>query len=330
MTDTRKLNKTLATILLVVLLGFVGYALLPFVNAFFGAFILYFLFRPFYGYLRRKGWKQNLAGSFVLVTVLLVVVIPLTFASTLLINEVGNLVSQRAVIAEQIDTVLEYIPGLDSIDLSSEQLGNVTTTISNFFFNMISSITKLIISLIVLFFVLFYLLTGADNLHKKLYTYLPFRKKNAERLVDEFQKVTKATIVSTGLIAIFQGCFLGLGFLIFGLPNPLFWGFLAVLISFLPVIGVPVIWIPTGLIQIFVQHNYVAGIGILIWGSIISGADNFTRPYIQRKVGEIHPLITVIGVFMGLPVFGLLGLFIGPLLLSYMLLITKMYIEEYI
>jgi len=326
----RKLNKTLATIFLVVLLGFVAYALLPFVNAFFGAFILYFIFRPIYATFRKLGWKKTLSGLTVLLMVLLVVIIPLGIATTIVVDEVGDIVSNRAVIAEKLDIAVSYIPGFEDYSFSSEQLGNITNSISNFFLNMISGVTKTIISLIVLFFVLYFLLVSSDTLHKKLHTYIPFKKKNAEKLLAEFQNVTHATIVSTGLIAVSQGLLLGLGFLIFGIPNPLLWGFLGVLISFLPVIGVPIIWIPAGLIQIFGQHNYVAGIGILIWGTIVSTADNFVRPYIQKKVGKIHPLITIIGVFMGLPIFGLLGLFIGPLLLSYAFLVTKMYVEEYV
>jgi predicted PurR-regulated permease PerM len=320
----------LATILLIALLGFVAYALLPFVNAFFGAFIVFFLFKPLYHWFLKKGLSKRFSGFIVLFIVLLVVIVPLFFATKLVITEVSSLISNRAGLADQINTMLDSVPFLDDFNFSSQQLSRVTSWLSNFALSIISSVTNIIISLLVFFFVLYFLLVESDKFNKNLCQYIPFKKKNAERLLAEFKNVTYATIVSTGLIALFQGALLGLGFFIFGLSNPLLWGFIAMVISFLPVVGVPLIWVPAGLLQIFASQNYLAGIGILIWGALVSSIDALSRPFIQKQVGQLHPLITLIGVFMGIPIFGLLGLFIGPLLLSYVVLITKMYVEEYI
>jgi predicted PurR-regulated permease PerM len=78
------------------------------------------------------------------------------------------------------------------------------------------------------------------------------------------------------------------------------------------------------------QQNYVAGIAILAAGLFISVIDNFLRPIIQERVGELHPLISLLGIIIGVPLFGLLGIVIGPLLLSYFLLTVEMFSKEYL
>jgi predicted PurR-regulated permease PerM len=94
------------------------------------------------------------------------------------------------------------------------------------------------------------------------------------------------------------------------------------------VVGPSIVWGPASLIMLLTQ-NYVAGIGILIFGLVLSNVDNFLRPFIQQQIGKMHPLISLIGIFIGIPIFGLLGLIIGPLLLSYFFLTLKMFREEY-
>jgi predicted PurR-regulated permease PerM len=141
--------------------------------------------------------------------------------------------------------------------------------------------------------------------------------------------VTYSVVISTGTIAVLQGALLGLAFYIFGLPGALLWGFVAAVLSFLPVVGPSLVWGPASLLMLLTQ-NYVAGIGILVFGLVLSNVDNFLRPLIQRQVGRMHPLVSLIGIFIGIPIFGILGLIIGPLMLSYFFLTLKMFREEYL
>jgi len=97
----------------------------------------------------------------------------------------------------------------------------------------------------------------------------------------------------------------------------------------LPLIGPPLIWIPAVIIK-FLEGDYFSAGGILFFGIIISTSDNFIRPYLQRKIGRVHPLVSLIGFFIGIPLFGLFGIIIGPLLISYVILTIKMFKEEYV
>ena len=117
-------------------------------------------------------------------------------------------------------------------------------------------------------------------------------------------------------------------FLIFGIQGAFLWGFVTAILSFFPVIGPPFVWIPAAVIQFF-QGDYRAGGGILIFGLILSNIDNLIRPYLAEKISKIHPLVSLVGIFVGVLSFGVMGIFIGPLLLALTILILRMFEEEY-
>lgn len=185
------------------------------------------------------------------------------------------------------------------------------------------------ISVVILIFLLYYLLVRSKQISQAFVDIIPFSKKNARKLSEEFSNVTKSVVITSGLIALIQGILLGIGFAIAGFPGPILWGFIAAVLSFLPVVGPTLIWLPAGIIAL-TQHDYFGGIFILIWGFASSQSDNFTRPRFQQRVGKIHPLISIVGIFAGLSLFGMIGVIIGPLILSYFFLTTKMFKEEYL
>jgi predicted PurR-regulated permease PerM len=99
--------------------------------------------------------------------------------------------------------------------------------------------------------------------------------------------------------------------------------------SFLPVVGTAMVWIPAGIYIITAKTNW-QGSGILIYGAVvITNIDNVFRFWLQKKFADVHPLVTVLGVIIGLNWFGIPGIVFGPLALSYFLLMVKMYKEEY-
>ena len=181
-----------------------------------------------------------------------------------------------------------------------------------------------------MYFLLYYLLTEeeSDFIHKT-YAAIPFNAENTTTLVDEFGKIVRTTLISTGALALFQGAILTITFLIFSIRGAFLWGALAAVFSFLPVLGAPLIWVPAAIVQLLL-NNYIAGIAILAVGISISVIENFLRPIIQQRVGEIHPFLSLVGIVIGVSLFGLIGIVIGPLLLSYFLLTVEMFSREYL
>jgi predicted PurR-regulated permease PerM len=147
--------------------------------------------------------------------------------------------------------------------------------------------------------------------------------------VQAFDRITRTTVLGAGLVAIVQGAMLGLGLFFIGVPNPIILGFVGAVLSFLPVVGVALIWVPVGIIEL--ANGSVWGlIGMLITGGLILVVDYTLRPHFQQKNGNIHPLISLLGVLIGIQYFGIFGIVVGPLLLSYAVLTIEMFMEEYV
>jgi predicted PurR-regulated permease PerM len=142
--------------------------------------------------------------------------------------------------------------------------------------------------------------------------------------------VTTSTIIGTGLTAAIQGALLSLAFWVIGLPDAVFWGVVTMVFAILPLVGSGLVWGPAAII-LLLDHRYTAAVGLALWGVLVVGNVEFAiRPMVFRRWAHIHPLITLVGALAGLPYFGLLGLLIGPLALSYFFELLKMYREEYL
>jgi predicted PurR-regulated permease PerM len=181
-----------------------------------------------------------------------------------------------------------------------------------------------------MFFLLYYLFTSTNTgFDTKLKDFVPFNNRNTDKLLSELKNIIQSTLIATLLIAILQGLLLGLTFYAVGIEGATLWGAVTAILSFLPVVGAPLVWIPATIIQLAMK-NYFAGIAILVVGIIISNIDNVLRPYIQKKVGAIHPFVSLLGIFVGIYLFGIVGIVVGPLLISTFLLVLKMFNEEYL
>src|SRR5690606_2652558 len=163
------------------------------------------------------------------------------------------------------------------------------------------------------------------SFEKGLVYYMPFDEENVAVFAQEFKNVTYANVVGQTIIAIVQGASLSLGFWIFGANDPIFWGVITAILAFIPLLGPPLVFVPAALI-LFSQGMTWQPIGLLIWGfGLVINIDNVMRFVIAKRLGDIHPIITVVGVIIGLPLFGLIGLVFGPLLLVYFLITVKIY-----
>jgi predicted PurR-regulated permease PerM len=109
-----------------------------------------------------------------------------------------------------------------------------------------------------------------------------------------------------------------------------FWGVVTIIVAILPIVGSGLVWGP-GAASLALQGRYGWAIALVVWGILVVGnVDNVIRPYVFRRWARIHPFITVIGAFAGINWFGLLGLLIGPLAISYFFELIRMYRAEYL
>ncbi|MFH1054623.1 MAG: AI-2E family transporter [Candidatus Altiarchaeota archaeon] len=324
------LKRTYASALIVALVAFLIWAAIPYVNGLFGAIILYTLFKPLYIRLTEK-WRlgKTFSALSVIVFSIFLITLPFLYLMGLLVNEVKTAVSNVDALTKSLDAANSLFPGINLGDMLKGQLPKIGELIRDQIFSMILGFTHTIVNITIMYFIFYYMLVNHHNLRKIAASISPFNEKNTMRLAQEVSSVTKSTIIGQVAVGIGHGALLAAGFHFFGIPDPVFWGFVGSVLSMLPFFGTPMIWGPAGILKIL-SGNIYAGVGILVWGAILTNADSLMRPFIQLKVSRMHPLVSLIGFFIGVSYFGVLGIVVGPLLLSYSFLMLEMFKEEYL
>jgi len=336
-------NRILSAMLLLLLAALLMRLLHPYINAFFGAFILYVTFRPMYMFLTgRAGIRSGLAAFIVITSTVIMVMVPLYLLFAIISTEIQQIIANAEGL-EQLIYLLEtsslfiirLIPDYIHTGVSlQESIEGLVAAGGGFLSSTLVSAAqvagKRLLEFIIMYFLLFYLLTGdRSKFARSLQNSVPFNRDNTRKFLGEFRSVVRTILISTGAIAVIQGALLTVTFLLFGIEGAFLWGFVTVILSFIPALGPPLVWVPAAAIQLL-QQDYFAAAGVFIGGLIVSSVDNLIRPAINKKVGQLHPLISVVGVIIGLNLFGLLGIIIGPLLVSYTLLTARMFSEEYL
>jgi predicted PurR-regulated permease PerM len=306
------------------------YALWPFITGLMGALVLYVVFSPLYRGLVRRGARPGLAAGIVILVGLLLVVGPGISFIGLLANQAQDM-AQGILASPLLARLRELRLGPYDIGAQIEQLGSqIVSWAGSSALSVVGTATRVGIQLTIAFFGLFYLLVAPAGVWSGIRPFIPFSAKNAELLRTRFRDVTFSTIIGTGLTATVQGLFVGLAFAAAGLANPVFWGVVTIIVAILPIVGSGLVWGP-GAASLALQGRYGWAIALAVWGILVVGnVDNVIRPYVFRRWARIHPFITVIGAFAGINWFGLLGLLIGPLAISYFFELIRMYRAEYL
>jgi predicted PurR-regulated permease PerM len=318
-----------ALVILVLGLG-LGYALWPFSTGLMGALVLYVVFNPLHRGLVARGLNAGLAAGIVVLLALVLVVGPGISFIGLVANE-AQAMATGVIQSPLLARLRELRVGPYDIGAQIEALGSqVVSWVGSSALRVVGTATRLGIQLTISFFGLFYLLVAPAGAFTAARPFIPFSAKNAELLRARFRDVTFSTLVGTGLTAAVQGLLVGLAFWVTGLSNAVFWGVVTVIVAILPVVGSGLIWAP-GAAALALEGRYGWAIALAIWGVVMVGnVDNVIRPYVFRRWARIHPFITVIGAFAGINWFGLLGLLIGPLAISYFFELIRMYRDEYL
>ncbi|MDD3178596.1 MAG: AI-2E family transporter [Candidatus ainarchaeum sp.] len=324
-------NKIISIILLSIIGLFLIYYLYPYINGFLGAIILATLFIPLQKlFVNKFKINSKISAIIIIILTLALIIIPSFFIiKTAYIEGTQIINNTNTTFFKEIKSLNLNIPLINFDKIVLDFIPKFTNWITHFFISGINNVVKSVITIIIMYFVLFYLLVYYKENKVLLKKLLPFNNKNSDILLIEFKKITYATIIATGLVAVFQGFLLSLSFYFLGINYAVYWGILAAILSFLPVVGIPLIWIPYAIFYLLKNNIYLA-IAIIVIGLFINYSEYFIRPLLQKKMGNLHPLVSIIGIFVGIPAFGIIGIVIGPLLISYFILIYKIFKEEYI
>jgi predicted PurR-regulated permease PerM len=312
----------------IIILGcFLLYALSGLFSSILGATVLFTIFRPLYLFLvEKKHWNKSAVALMIIFISLVVIVLPFLSLSFMVIGKISNINSNSLPIQmwqSKIDAFTGHAFNQPHFFENTVQKLSIYAT--DLFPSILGSAANIIITLLVLYFLLFFMFVQIREFEAGLLRYAPFREQYALKFALALRDCTYSNVLGQGIIAVTQGLLLANGFWIFGIPDPIFWGIIGAFISFLPVVGAPTLCIPASIV-LFVNGHTLQGALLLAYGILFIGnVDNVLRMIINRRIANTHPIISVIGVFIGLPLFGILGLVFGPLLLSYFLLLIEIY-----
>ena len=322
-------NKQRAAAILLLLGVGIAIALAPYMSGLLGVPVLYVLFAPFHRWLSR--WmRPSIAAIIAIICAFLLIVLPGVWLIGMLVGQAQS-VANSMVKSPVLDQLATLRIGGYEVGPQIAQVGReVITWMGSNALGLLGTAARFTLNLLFAFFGLFYLLLNPVGVWRAVEPYIPFSKPNVAILQERFRSVTAATVVGTGLSAAILGILVGLGFMITGLRDPVFWGVVSAVLGFLPLVGAALVWIPAVAV-LALNARYGGAIFLALLGIIVlPNVENLVRPIVFRRYSQIHPMVTLVGAIAGVSYFGLLGLLIGPLALSYFFELIRMYREEYL
>lgn len=318
---------------LIILLGLIIFRYTrPYMSGFLGAATLYIIMVGQHRYLTQKlNFKKGLSAILIVLVVLIFILIPLTGIALMVIDTFSSVTINPEAILEQVNDFINSLEERLGFNIfTPENLSALPRAGTNIIQILGNSVYSFVINVVVILFVLYYMLFSNEGFERAITEILPFKDENKQILIEETRLIIQANAIGIPLMAILQGFFAYIGYLLFGVNSVIFYAILTAFATILPLIGTMIVWVPLA-IGLLIGGDYVNGIGLLLYGLfVIGGVDNVARFLLQKRLADIHPLITVFGVLIGIPIFGFWGVIFGPLLLSLFILFFNMYRHEYV
>lgn len=315
------------------LLGWFIYREMQFMlGAFLGAVALYTLLRrPMFRMVYQWKWPKALSALLLILLTFIIIIMPLSWVVNFLIDEISSHLKDTSKIQENVLKIEAYLQKRYNIDLLSE--GNVAKVpgfLATLGGKLVNTTLNTLANLFIMYFILWFMLVKVGGIEKWVQKHLPLKSANRMRLMRESNQVVVSNAVGIPVLGAVQGIVAMIGYLIFGVENAVLWGVITGISSVIPFVGTMAAWVPLVILR-FAAGDTDNGIWLGLWGLIvIGGSDNIFRFILQKYMADIHPLITVFGVIVGLGLFGFLGLIFGPLLISLFILLIKIYYDEYV
>ncbi|WP_158837969.1 AI-2E family transporter [Polaribacter sp. L3A8] len=327
----RIIRQLFVLVLILFILILIFRELIPYLSGVLGAVTIFVLLRKGMIFLVKKKWKPNLAAAFLILVSFIGILLPISGILLMLANKVSDVVGNSEEVVTEFKTQLTSLESKVGYSFAeSIDAAKVSSWITDSLQGFVGSTFNIFISVGLMYFLLYFMLINETILRKSIYKYVPINEVNLKIIGSEAQSMVRSNTIGIPLVAIAQGIIALIGFLIFDINNPFFWFTIVTVGSMIPFIGTFVGILPVFILTLASGDSFAAW-GILIYGIVVVGStDNIIRLLVLKKLDDVHPLITLIGVIVGVPLFGFIGLIFGPLLISLFLVIVKIYRKEFV
>lgn len=298
----------------------------PFWKSILWGVILSIIFFPLKIYFQKFIKNNSLASLIVIFMMLIIILIPVAFLFVFSSSQVDLAINFIKSASKGYSDI--NIPYLGPV---RNYLASINGEIINFFnkhaLNIFSYTYNSITNLVFAFLIAFYLIKDGEKFLDYIGSFIKDKEIFME-LRNTIKTSLKATLVGGFIIAFLQGFLCALGFLFVGIGGFFIWVIVGAIVSFVPVVGMALMWLPAS-VYFLLMGSYVKGIFLIIWGSLFVGSvDNYVRPLLIGTYMRIHPLLLFFGIMGGIVLFGFIGIFVGPIVISLADSILRVYKKE--
>ena len=275
-------------------------------------------------------WRKSLSAALLMLLSFLVILLPIVMFINLMSSRINFAIQHSSNVLTTIENFIHSLELKFRITIISEDNLQKLTTWSAQTIQMIVGATfNSLITIIFTYFILYFMLINGRDMENFLIKWLPMKTENVKMLRHETNVLVYSNAVGIPLIAIFQGLIALIAYLVLGVKEPAFWFIITCIASMLPVLGAGFAYVPVSIL-FFADGSSLKGLIMLAYGfGVVSTVDGIFRFWLQKKIGDVHPLITAFGVILGLNLFGFIGLIFGPILISMFILLIKIYVNEF-
>lgn len=331
--SNRSINQVMLIALIILVCLLIFWNLSYYLPGFLGAITLYIIFRDLYFKLtEQKKWNRVLTSLLFIFLSIVFVVMPLWALVDYLSPRIASLLGNTQDIVARFNEVKVYIqdkPVLQQIDLSDEALLQFLQNLTRYLPRVLNSVAEVFINILVAFFVLYFMQVHAKKMEATLDGLLPFSEKSKNEIWADVNLMVRTNAIGIPILGVFQGIVAVVGYSIFGVSNPILWGIVTGIATVIPVLGTMAVYVPICIVA-FATGPATSAVWLTLYCFfLVGGIDNILRFTLLKTLGNVPPLITVFGVLFGLTLFGMLGLIFGPLIISSVGVLFKVYKNEY-
>jgi predicted PurR-regulated permease PerM len=315
-----------------IFLGFIIISELYFmVGSFLGAVTLYvILMYPMKYLIIIRRWPAWIAALVLMILSLVIMVIPLVYMMTVAIEKIGPVIQEPTIINSAFDKIHAYLITNYQIDvLNADNVQKISGQVLPIAQKTLGGTFSALGNVFLMYLVLYFMLVQSRQVEKWLRKNVPFKTANVKKIITEIRNLVYSNALGIPIVALIQGLVGTIGYWIFGVEEYLLMGILTAISSVVPIVGTLAVYLPLAIFQ-FVVSGTFGGVGVALWGFIVIGSvDNIARFLVQKKLADVHPLITLLGVIMGINLFGFIGVIFGPLMLAVFFILGRIYVDEF-
>jgi predicted PurR-regulated permease PerM len=296
----------------------------------------------------RLGGHENVAAGIVVLLVTVCVFIPAFFFLTGLATQGAQSIaavtdwirhtdfdallgqSRFDAVSAWLSDKLPYIH-LEDIDIQSgllrfsRQVGETSIQLGT---GLLTDAFSVLLDFFIMLFILFFLLRDGRRIVATVKYLSPLREEQEDSIIYSLRRVSRSVLVGGLLVAMLQGLAGGVGLAAVDIPA-LFWGTMMGFSSLIPVLGTGLVWVPASG-YLLIVGKWKAAVFLMLWcGLLVTSIDTFLRPYFMRGASGMPLIYIFLSVIGGLQAFGPPGLLYGPLILSFAMVMLRIYGEEY-